>query len=623
MPTLIAQDAFAGPALNTSWTNQVTGGGVLLVNASGQLTAQYGAQPPLAGTAASVRLIATAFWNTPFSSTVSSNQTSELKLVNPKVFGGLNARIGVTVLASGSGTTRKFYEAVVIADGVASQTTQLNKWVDGQAFTLQFGSLQWSNGDLMQLSCATTATTTTLTLSQNGIARWTYVDSSFPLNSGKPGVLCTAGMFGDDWKAYNVGVAASPADAWIKSIAVNTWGTIPAGPKARLSNVDAEANSAVNQNFPVNSPTLYAGTAVWNQGGGDTSRIMSTWCGAAFDAAAGKLHIPLGQGHATNGKGNAGYWCDYNLASPEWKLVSLPSGSKGMELAGNVFCGTVVQEGSGVYSDNRIRASETYNFWIYWPNKGPVLAAQVGIACGGGPSREWWPTFFNPSTYVHRFGQAPSVVSGYSGGSGGAAAYDPTRNAMWRRRNGTTGIELLNITEQWSNVGPVLGLNGSVSLTCLNPTHDLLLLGNGIADRVGPTVQTVPGGWCVLDCMTGTPYYPRFLLNGVVAPANGTLPNGLVPGTCQPVWVPELGAALAWDNSSNTTQITKLTPGANPKVDDWTISFLPVNTSNNVVPTVAQGRGTYGRFFVWPEKKIAMVVNAIDDLTYFYRYGNY
>jgi hypothetical protein len=151
----------------------------------------------------------------------------------------------------------------------------------------------------------------------------------------------------------------------------------------------------------------------------------------------------------------------------------------------------------------------------------------------------------------------------------------------------------------------------------------VLLLGNGIADRVGPTAQTVPGGWCVLDCTTGLPYYPRFLLNGVLAPASGTLPNGLVPGTCQPVWVPELGAALAWDNSSNTTQITKLMPGANPKVDDWTISFLPVSGSNTVTPTAAQGRGTYGRFFVWPQKKIAMVVNAIDELTYFYRYGDY
>ena len=94
-------------------------------------------------------------------------------------------------------------------------------------------------------------------------------------------------------------------------------------------------------------------------------------------------------------------------------------------------------------------------------------------------------------------------------------------------------------------------------------------------------------------------------------------------GYSQPVWVPSLGAALAWNQPAGaTTLITKFTPGANPRTDPWTISTMPVSGANVVTPGICQATGTYGRWFHWPAAKIMVLVQnqGIDDV-YFYRYA--
>jgi hypothetical protein len=145
----------------------------------------------------------------------------------------------------------------------------------------------------------------------------------------------------------------------------------------------------------------------------------------------------------------------------------------------------------------------------------------------------------------------------------------------------------------------------------MGPTHDLLLVGNGDTG-LG---QTVTGGWCVFDCTTGGYHFPTFSQQ-----ASPALSNGLEPGRCQPVWVPELGCALAWDHTTNRTAITTLTPTGDPRTDPWTVGTLTVAPGNTVTPTAADPTGTYGRFFVWRQARIAGVVNAINQPTYFFRY---
>lgn len=383
---------------------------------------------------------------------------------------------------------------------------------------------------------------------------------------------------------------ASAIPAWIAAQPLNTWGTVPGN---TLSAVDAEQDPAVNQNFPSPAP--------W-RGSSGTASVMNAWCSAALDQSTGRLHIPLGQGH-NDGSGNEGYRLDLAQSTPAWTRRNVPSGSLGQP-AVTYADG---QEATGQYSDGRPRAQHTYAGMIYADGRGPVIAAQIAMATTGGkgPDR---PVLFDPNNYAQTF--LPARTSG--NGNGVAACYDAGRDAMWRRCSGTTALERFDFaTSTWAAVGAPQGWNGQVSLVHMGPTYDLILIGNGDS-TLG---QSVPGGWCVFDCTSGVYYFPTFSI-----PASPSLPNGLEPGRCQPVWVPDLGCALAWDHSTDRTGITTLTPGTNPLTDTWTVGTLTVDAGNTVTPTAAEATGTYGRFFVWKSARIAGVVNAINQATYFFRY---
>lgn len=74
-----------------------------------------------------------------------------------------------------------------------------------------------------------------------------------------------------------------------------------------------------------------------------------------------------------------------------------------------------------------------------------------------------------------------------------------------------------------------------------------------------------------------------------------------------------------WSNSTNTTQITTLTPGANPRTDAWTVSTLPVSGANAVTPSARVSQGTYGRFAYSPRLGGFLVFNSTSGSHYFYK----
>lgn len=388
--------------------------------------------------------------------------------------------------------------------------------------------------------------------------------------------------------------SAGGLPAWITSATSRTWGVIPAA--NTLSAVDPAADPAKNPNYPAVAP--------WHGSSGILG-AMNAWNGGCFDQSRGVFWINALGGHG-NYFGNGSYKLDLARAAPLWSMVGAVSGQIGQP-AVNYADG---QDATGLYSDGRVRSTHSYNTPVYVPGVGPFLAGQTSVSSsgGGGPR---WAVKFNETTGV----ATPLAVASASGASTPAAAcYDPTRGAqgsIWRRWGGTSAMQRYDVAANtWSTVGSVQVLGSDASLTYL-PGHDCILIGLGSAGS-----QLVAGGWMVFDCAAGTYHYPTF----TGAPAiNNPGTGGMWPGECQPVWVPSLGCACAWDNASATTFITTLTPGANPRTDAWTVGTLNVSGSNTVTPSAAQGNGTFGRFMFWPSANVFILLNAHDAAGFFFK----
>lgn len=364
-----------------------------------------------------------------------------------------------------------------------------------------------------------------------------------------------------------------------------------------MSSVDPENDPAVNPNYP--------GAAPWHGSSGLTGAVAA-WGGACFNIATERLRLDAAGGHSDYA-GNASYEWVLNTASPYWKIIGKPSGAIGSP-AINFNDGN---DANGVYLNDapgKVRAQHGYSGCIYVPNVGTVITEQVGMPPNGVKGRHSVITF-DQST---GFATQGSITTGSGNGTSICATFDPSRGAkgvIWCRRTGSSIIQKYDVaSDTLVNVGGATVWNGDCSLTYL-PSLDCILVGNGEASG-----QSVTGGWCVFDCTTYSYYFPTF----TGAPAiNSPGVGGLWPGSCQPEWVPSLGAACAWDNDTQLTQITRLTPGANPRTDNWTITTMPV--TGGVTPSAAQAAGTYGRWRYWPGAGGFVLLNSYNAPGYFYK----
>ncbi|MCC6627764.1 MAG: hypothetical protein IT340_10220 [Chloroflexi bacterium] len=388
-----------------------------------------------------------------------------------------------------------------------------------------------------------------------------------------------------------IGATSNPyMPEWARTQTAQTWAEVPMA--ATLDDINPAANSAINPNYP-SSPEWGGTTGQWS--------IVGAWCGATYDEDGDVMWLGLGGGHSNYG-GNEVYRCRFSAAAPVWEMVRWPSGA-----VGNLLTTHDGQESSGIYSDGRPRAVHTYNKWVYVPGVGPALAVHGNTSYSATAGREW-SVFIDPVT-----GEASFSVE-HGGGamndhtSGLGACYDPTRRAIWIAPSGLSSIYRYDIPTSGSpaagSAASLIGNTGSVryytSVTYL-PGHDCLLVGNSV-DEYGDS-----GTWRVFDCATGTGYNPSF--------------SGQAPGVgkTQPRWVPALGAVCHWNHASSTTQITRLTPGANPRTDAWTVSTLPVSGANAVTPSARVSQGTYGRFAYSPRMGGFLVFNSTSGPHYFYK----
>ncbi len=381
-------------------------------------------------------------------------------------------------------------------------------------------------------------------------------------------------------------VAAPP---WAASARSGTWTEVPMA--ATLSSVDPIKSPVYNPNYP-SSPE-------WAANNSRQAMLVDAWCGAAYDEDTDTMWLGVGGGHRDYA-GNEVYRCGFFDAAPAWRMVRPPSGA-----VGNPLTTDDGRESTGLYADGRPRAVHTYNKWLYAKGVGPVLAVH-GNGSWSAAAGKMWAVFINESNGEATFSSDPGV----NGSSGSGACYDPSRHAFWWIGANSGSIYRYTIptsgavnSGRLTAVGPSIGSRQLYNSLTYLPGHDCILVGT--SDEGSST-----GGWRVVDCATGTVYSPTF---------SGAAPMGVSQGQVSPRWVSALGAVCAWNNASNTTQITKLTPGSNARTDAWTVSALPVSGSNAVIPGPRSSHGTYGRFAYSPRLGGFVVFNSTSGPTYFYK----
>ncbi len=379
--------------------------------------------------------------------------------------------------------------------------------------------------------------------------------------------------------------------SWVASTPSGTWVEVPVA--RTLDMVDPVKSPLYNPNYPL--------APEWAENMLRQSAVVVAWCGAAYDEGADTMWLGLGGGHADYA-GNEVYRCNFFNNAPAWEMVRPPSGA-----IGNPVTTKDGKEVTGLYSDGRPRATHSYNKWVYTPGVGPVLASHGNTSWAGSRGKRWG-LFINEQSGETSFTSEPITFT-LNQTDGLASCYDPIRHAIWIIPGNTAGILRYDIPKvggahlgTYTAVGPAFARLGFAS-ACYLPGYDCLLIGSS-------EFSETSGKWLVFDCATGAYFNPVF---------NGTSSLGQRQGSSQPRWVSALGAVCVWNNLNNTVEITKLTPGINPRTDPWAVSVLPISSANKIAPTSACQQGTFGRFAYSPRLGGFLVFNSTSGPTYFYK----
>lgn len=366
---------------------------------------------------------------------------------------------------------------------------------------------------------------------------------------------------------------------WRTAISAGKWAIISTA--NILSDLDPRYNAAINP--------VYSSTPEWGGTGFGQQRLFAPWCGGCADTDNSVWWAPLSGGHTDYG-GNEPYKIDLSADTPEWVMVRPPSGA-----IGNLLTTKDGLESTGIYADGQPRAVHSYNKPCYVPGDAPWLGV-MGAAWFAGNAGLIAPVRIDPITGLGTIGATitttpPAIERTSAGGS----CYDSTRNAIWFRVSGTGYIFKYDITgDSWSREGGSLA-GGSYVGMCYVEEQDLIVLFDGSTLRL-------------YDPVAATYTAPT---------VSGSTTGASITGQAQPQWT---GTDIAWwDNSTNTTIISKLTPPAGDwKVGTWTLDSYAVAGSNIVTPTVRNTNGTFGRFAYFPTLAGFFLINEANQDAYFF-----
>jgi hypothetical protein len=370
---------------------------------------------------------------------------------------------------------------------------------------------------------------------------------------------------------------------WRRSMLNDTWAVVPS--TNILADINPRNDPLINPNFP--------NKAEW-EALGSFSAIITAWCGAVWDEDNLDYHIPFIAGHADYAGGET-YGIKLSEDNPAFRMVRKPSGALPDAIITNDG-----QENSGLYADGRPRAVHTYNKILWVNGYGVVLCPQGNTShlANGGTLRT---IIQNPvNGEMTRFGSSLDVGSP-GDYSGGGTAWDESRRCIWVRRVGTGRFHRYFIdTDTWqADVSDSLATSGNVGMVYV-PDHDCIVWFCTTFDNANEIG--------VLNCSTGA------ITRKVVS---GTLIGCRMRGTCQPILLPDNRIAF-WSNSTDTQLINVLSFDSHPISGSWSVNQLPVNESNDILPTAAVVNGTYGRFFYSKRLGGFGVINSINQQMYFF-----
>lgn len=383
--------------------------------------------------------------------------------------------------------------------------------------------------------------------------------------------------------------------AWRQAMSVNTWATPSA---STLSDVDPKFSSW--------NPNGSGATAPWSGSTGQAT-VPDAW-GSMMVSPEGKAYLGGGgAGGHSNYAGNEFYDYDATQDSPAFRMIRPPSGA-----VGNVITLNDGQELTGLYSDGRLRAVHSYNNQIYVPGVGPVLYRHgtTTYANGSqGTDKVWCISTSTgeksgPCADITNAGVGNSGFGNPGNSTGAGCAYDPTRNRIYGMGNGSntllTYVDVGAAGATWNAgyKGAAQQGMGTYGALVYLPTLDRLLLWTGSSYAV------------LIHPDTGASTTVSF---------TGSAPSGFVDeGAAGIEWCPALGKFLLWNNTSNTTAIVTLTPGATVS-SPFTWGSLSLSGSNTVTPPTKSGNGTFGKFRYCPKLKGCFLLPASNTAPmYFY-----
>jgi len=370
--------------------------------------------------------------------------------------------------------------------------------------------------------------------------------------------------------------AAVALPTWLTSQTARTWIAVPQ--TTSLASLDVTSNPAIT---PTGADWVGSGLAAG----------AFAWCTTVWDDINKTTYGGPFGGHHDYG-GNDQFKAVMN-ASHDWERLRLPSGA----LPGPSLVTQDGQEDDGTarYSDGRLRAQHTYHNHRFIPGYGHVIARATALYYD--PTNSDTQRAFTIDTET---GEALErcdwrSITGMGTYGEGSHDYDSTRNCIWHVGSNTSKwVKFTNLAAR--------------TWTCTEITASGLLRDNYLpvsgairyvasADRIATFPSFVGLGTGRLGIMNPntltfiTPTVTGSFSTGFVAPDM----SGQQPG-CGFEWCEALGCFLLWNNTSNLTEISTLTPSnASDWTQPWTRGVLSVDGSNTVSPVATHITGIYQR----------------------------
>lgn len=363
--------------------------------------------------------------------------------------------------------------------------------------------------------------------------------------------------------------AATAKPAWLTAMTSRTWASVPQA--TTLQSLDVTANTAI---VPAASDWIGSGligSFAWSQHRWDDLNRRFT-----FGPAGG--HTDYG--------GNDVFRAVID-ESADWVRTRLPSGA----LPGPSLTGNDGNESTGLYSDGRQRAQHTYHNHRFIKGYGEVIVRSTAhFRAGTGDVKKVWTVDSETGESLQRCDFSSITLQGNGEGS---FDYDSARNCLWHVGSSTS--KWVKFTDLGSKTWTATDMSTAPGL----PRDNYLPSAGAIryvasADRIATFPSYVGLGTGRLGVMNPntltfiTPTVTGSFSAGFVAPdMSGNQP------TCMFEWCESLGCFLLWNNTSNLSEISTLTPTvAADWSQPWTRGVLSVDGSNATNPTSAPSSGS-------------------------------